>query len=165
MKTLLLMRHAKSSWKDESLADLERPLNNRGSRDTPFMGKLLRERRIQPDALISSPAVRAMTTARVIAGELRFDPAGIRADKVLYQGDTPAMIEMISRTDAACGTILLVGHNPGITLLANRLSDSSIEHFSTCAVACFRFEIDSWNMLANSPGKLEFFERPKKYFR
>jgi phosphohistidine phosphatase len=165
MKTLLLMRHAKSSWKDDSLTDVDRPLNNRGSRDTPFMGKLLREKQIQPDLVISSPALRAITTAKVIAGELGYEAGGIRTDEALYHGNIPAILALIARTEDTCRTLIVVGHNPGISLLANRLSDTSIEHFPTCSVACFRFEIDSWQAVTNGPGKLEFFEQPKKYFR
>lgn len=165
MKTLLLMRHAKSSWKGESRTDVERPLNNRGRRDAPFMGKLLREQRIQPDLIVSSPALRAVTTARVIASELRYERGSIMTDERLYNAEIPSVMAMIARIEDAFKTVILVGHNPGITLLANTLCDASIDRIPTCGVACFQFEIDSWQAAASRPGTLAFFERPKNHFR
>ena len=165
MKTLLLMRHAKSSWKDDGLTDFERPLNNRGKRDTPFMGKLLREQKVQPDLIISSPALRAMTTARMIAAELKYEQSNIITHEMLYNADVNAMMRIVEQVDNSLKTIILVGHNPGLTLLANVLSDASVENIPTCGIACIQFQIDSWQAITRGAGTLAFFEKPKKYFR
>jgi phosphohistidine phosphatase len=165
MKTLLLIRHAKASWKDEELTDLQRPLNNRGNRDAPFMGKLLREQRIQPDLIISSPALRAMTTARVMAGELMYESSKIVTDESLYNSDVSSMARITAQIDDSLKTVMIVGHNPEITLYANTLTNDSIQNIPTCGVACLQFQIDSWRALTRGSGTLEFLEKPKKYFR
>ena len=159
------MRHAKSSWKQDGLRDFERPLNNRGMRDAPFMGKVLWERGIRADLIISSPALRAITTAKVIAEKLNYDVHAIMTDGALYDGDSNSMQSIVRQIDDSRRTAVVMGHNPALTLLANAYSKDSIKNIPTCAVACFQFEVDTWKEATRDTGALTFFEKPKKYFR
>src|ERR1051326_2536206 len=163
MKTLLFGRHAKSSWKEDNMTDFERPLNNRGKRDAPFMGALLRERNIRPDVIISSPADRAMATAILLADELKYDPATIVALESLYNAASISMREIVELVDDGQSTLIVVAHNPAITMLANTLSETPVESFPTCGIACLQFEIDSWKAMSRGAGRLVFFEAPRKH--
>lgn len=146
MKTLVLVRHAKSSWDHPGLDDHERPLNERGLRDAPKMGRRLAERGLAPDLILSSTAVRALTTARLLAEALGLDPDRIIAEERLYATSATGILEVVAELDIAVGTAMVVGHNPEMTSLAQRLTDE-IGHLPTCAVAEFRFEADAWDEL------------------
>lgn len=165
MKTLVLIRHAKSSWKEDSLPDAERPLNNRGKRDAPFMGKLLRDRDIVPDLIISSPAVRAMTTAEYIAAETRYCIENIIAPASLYLAEPADILTVLEAVDDALGTVFVVGHNPGISNLAALLSSTPVEPLPTCGIACLQMPAGSWKDIRRAQGELVFLERAKSYFR
>ncbi|MCX6151173.1 MAG: histidine phosphatase family protein [Ignavibacteriales bacterium] len=163
MKTLLLVRHAKSSWKESELDDKDRPLNKRGEHDAPIIGKLLMKRKIIPDLIITSPAVRALTTAEIIANELDYSKKKIIINDDVYLASTRELIDVISDIKHEIKTVMLFGHNPGITDFLNHLCIDKVDNMPTCSVACIEFEIDSWNNVKNSKGKLKFFEHPKKY--
>ena len=162
MKILYLVRHAKSSWKDLSLADHQRPLNKRGKRDAPRMGKRLAKRDVRPDYIVSSPAVRALTTARVIAKKLGCKSADVTVNEAIYEAGTGSLIEIIQNFDNSFEQVMLVGHNPSVTSLVNLLADASIENVPTCGIAVLRFETDSWLHLGNITAKLLEFDYPKK---
>jgi phosphohistidine phosphatase len=163
MKTLYLVRHAKSSWKNPSLADFERPLNKRGKRDAPLMGKKLHEAGIKPGVIISSTAVRAFKTAKIIAMEINFSTKRINKKESIYLADVPTLIKVIRKIGDKTEQAMLFGHNPGLTMLANYLTNESVENIPTCGVFCIDFEINSWKEVGQGSGKMVFFEYPKKH--
>lgn len=143
MKTLLLVRHAKSSWEHPGAPDHDRPLNDRGLRDAPVMGRRLAERGVAPDVILSSTAVRALTTAELIAEALGFDAARIVTDERLYAASAEDVLRVIGELDDEVSSAMVVGHNPETASLARRLSDE-IHEMPTCAVAEFTFDVDAW---------------------
>ena len=147
MKTLTLIRHAKSSWDHPGLADFERPLNQRGIRDAPRMGSRLAARNDLPQSIISSPAVRALTTAKVIASALGYRAAGIIADERLFHAYSEQLLDVIRGFDASLHHVMLVGHNPGLTNLVEQLAQAGIANIPTCGIAVIDFSIDHWRML------------------
>jgi phosphohistidine phosphatase len=164
LKNLILVRHAKSSWKDESLKDIDRPLNKRGKRDAPFMGKLLKKLGVKPQLMITSPAERTFATAKIFADELNYDIDKIEVKKSLYLADCEEMIEVINNINESYSVVLLFGHNPGLTDLSNVLSDEEIENIPTCGVVSFSLQHDKWNEIKAKSCTLNFLEFPKKYF-
>lgn len=163
MRTLLLVRHAKSSWDDPALSDKERPLNKRGKDDAPKMGKLLKKRDFQPDLIVSSPAKRAYSTAKRIAKELDYRKNNIETDEALYMADTEDFISVIKNIDDNIYNLMLFSHNFGITYFANLISGSEIDNIPTCGLVRIDFEIESWKQITATKGKLIYFEYPKKY--
>jgi len=149
MKKLVLVRHAKSSWGDPSLHDQERPLNDRGLRDAPEMGRGLARRGIQPDVILSSPALRARTTAELMADALGFGSQRITIDDRLYAASADDVLEVIRGLDDGASTAFVVGHNPETAALARRFSDE-ITEMPTCAVAEFRFDVDAWSEIGDA---------------
>lgn len=144
MKTLVLIRHGKSSWDDPALADTDRPLADRGKRDAPQMGKRLAKRNVQPDLIVSSPAMRALATARIFAQELGYNLRDIQVDPRLYPGQANKLLSLIQTFDNERERVMLFGHNPALIDLAHYLS-TSITHMPTCAVAEFVFDAKSWS--------------------
>ncbi|KPJ90982.1 MAG: hypothetical protein AMS18_09660 [Gemmatimonas sp. SG8_17] len=162
MKTLLLVRHAKSSWKDQALADCDRPLNNRGMRDAPRMGKRLANRQVQPDLVVSSPAVRAMSTAKAIATEIGYPATKIAVEECIYHGGIAGLLRAIHELDDAANCAMLFGHNPELTSLVNQLAHCSIDNVPTCGVAEIKFTATSWREIGEVGGQLVDFDYPKK---
>jgi phosphohistidine phosphatase len=162
MKTLYLVRHAKSSWKEIDISDKERPLNKRGKHDAPVMGKLMKKMNVQPDVIISSPAIRAFSTAKLIAKEIDYPKSKIELSDNIYMAGSMELFGEVSKSDDKYKSIILVGHNPGITDFLNLICEENIDNMPTCSVACIQFEINSWSKLKNKKGKLIFFEYPKK---
>ncbi|MGW9632319.1 SixA phosphatase family protein [Agromyces sp. NPDC055520] len=143
VKTLVLMRHAKSSWESPGLADHDRPLNDRGREDAPRMGRRLVERGIEPDVIITSTAERARSTAALVAAELGTPARRVIADERLYAASVDTLLRVIRSLDRRVATAMLVGHNPEMTELATRFSKSA-EAMPTAAIAVFTFGTDSW---------------------
>jgi len=162
-KTLYLVRHAKSSWKNEGLTDEERPLNKRGKHDAPFMGKQLGQRGEKPDLLISSPAKRALSTAKLFARELGYAKENIVVMEELYMADVSDFIKIIQNINDKAVSIMLFSHNPGITYFANFISGSDIENIPTAGVVRIDLDISSWIDAGKTKGNRVFFEYPKKY--
>jgi phosphohistidine phosphatase len=161
MKTLLLVRHAKSSRDDPTLLDRERPLNERGLRDAPAMGKRLAGRHAKPDLIISSPALRALTTARLVADEIDYKNKDILVDERLYSSSEETLLAVIHGLDKRLEHVMLFGHNPEFTDLAHRLS-SEIVDMPTCAVAEFHYDTKSWRDVGEmAPSKVRL-DTPKK---
>ncbi len=162
MKTLYLMRHAKSSWSFDELNDQERPLNDRGRDDAPRMGQALAARHIRPDRLVSSPAVRAMSTAVLVARELKFPSADIVVEPTIYQADMDTLLTVIRAQPDAAQSVLLTGHNPTITDVANQLSPSPLsDDMPTGAVVCLHFKTDKWADVKLANAKFYFYDYPK----
>ena len=154
-KTLYIARHAKSDWSDASLTDFERTLNFRGKKDVPFMAKLLKEKGIKPELILSSPATRAKETAKeyhsVLGGKLRFNAH-------IYEASTLSLRYLVEESFQEVDTLMLVGHNPGLTGLNDLLSDKSIYNLVTAAVVAIEFEEE----VGSHKGRQVFFEYPKK---
>lgn len=144
MKSLFLVRHAKSSKDDPTLADRDRPLADRGLKEAPKMGKRLAKRDVKPDLLVSSPALRALTTAQLIAEEIGYERNDIVLDDRLYESSADGLLAVIRVLDKKLDRVMLFGHNPEFTDLAHRLS-SEIVDMPTCAVAEFRFDTKKWS--------------------
>lgn len=162
MKRLLLLRHAKSSWDDGSLPDHERPLNNRGKKAAPRMGRFLRDRKLVPDLILSSTAVRARKTAEAVA-EAGGYSGETRLVERLYLA-TPGTLLEVAQTEPpdSVQRLMLVGHNPGMEDLVAILAGRR-ERFPTAALAVFDFEIDGWRSLElGRPVKLAGLWRPKE---
>lgn len=160
MKTLFLVRHAKSSRDEPSLPDTERPLSGRGRRDAPRMGRRLHERGVELDLMVSSPALRALATAKIIARQLHYPRKRIEVDDRLYPGATRALLEVIRGLDESLARVMLVGHNPGLSELAHRLA-SAITDLPTCAVAEFTFDAGSWRDIGAVEARNVTLESPK----
>lgn len=161
MKDLILIRHAKSSWKDAGLDDRERPLNKRGERDAPEMGARLARRRSRPDLIVSSPAVRALETARIIARKLGYPRKDIVVKDRLYGAGVVELIDVIRNAPESVATLMLFGHNPGLTELANHLGPRPIPNLPTCGVLHLKFEADVWPVVGYARGDEVLFDFPK----
>lgn len=160
-KTLYLVRHAKSSWDDPSLSDRDRPLNKRGKRDAPDMGQRLREQGHRPDHVISSPARRARSTALKITRELGLDEAAIEIADALYFKGLPGMYDTLERVDDRHASVMLVGHNPTMTDMLNRLTGAGIYNMPTCAIAIVEFDMESWGLARTVEAQLAGYDYPK----
>jgi phosphohistidine phosphatase len=165
MKNLILVRHAKSSWKDSSLDDHDRPLNKRGERDAPYMAKLLKEKKVEPDLMVTSTALRAFTTAREFARRLDYKKAKIERSDELYLAEVNEMLNYVRQLPDKHNIVMLFGHNPAITWFANQLSGGVIENIPTCGVCSITFNIETWKDVSEGSGKIDFFEYPKMYFK
>jgi phosphohistidine phosphatase len=161
MKTLFLVRHAKSSWDDATLPDEDRPLNDRGKRDAPRMGKRLAKRDVKIDLILSSPARRAIATARVLAEKLDYRLKDIVVDDRLYPGAAQDLLKIVHNLGNKLGRVMLVGHHPALSTLAHRLS-SDILHMPTCAIAEFRFNATLWPDVRKATLATAALDLPKK---
>lgn len=163
MKFLTLIRHAKSSWKDPTLRDFDRPLNKRGHRNAPFMGQLLHEKGIQFEQIYSSPARRAVDTARYICAEIDYDLDKIETESGLYDADAEDLRHFINALDDDLSKVAIVGHNPALTDLTNSLSTNPIDNVPTSGIVLFQADINHWREIEKENVTLSAFEFPKKY--
>lgn len=161
MKYLYLIRHAKSSWSDLSLNDFDRPLNKRGKRDAPFMGERLAGLAQRPDMIVSSPAKRALKTARIIGAQLGFSKKEIVLKKQLYTFASEPLLRVIRKTEDSVSTLALVAHNHGLTECAELLTSEELENVPTCGIVLIEFALASWTMVENGKGSLLLFDYPK----
>jgi phosphohistidine phosphatase len=160
MKRLYILRHAKSSWDDARLADYERPLNERGLETAPFMGRLMKERGLIPDAVLSSPADRARTTAK-----LACEAAGIKQsilfDERIYEASPQTLVKVLSEIDGVVNAAMIVGHNPGMEGLIRFLT-GEVAAMPTAALAVVDLMIENWDEIGHLSGKLVEVLRPKE---
>lgn len=161
MKTLFLIRHAKSSWDHTTLPDRDRPLEARGERDVAKMSKRLSQRHATPDLIMSSPAVRALATAKAIAKGLGYKLKGVVVNDRLYAATADALIAVIEELDDKLERVMLVGHNPEFTALAHHFC-SEIAHMPTCAIAEFTFEANTWAGIGQDKPVRADFDSPKQ---
>lgn len=159
MKKLVIIRHAKSDWEDTNLDDYDRPLNQRGLNDAPFMGKFLHKKGLKPDIIMSSPALRAITTAELISKEVKYEKV-IYPNQYIYEAYVNALQEIVSFIHDDNDTVFLVGHNPGVSALAYMLSDLK-ESVPTCSVVEIDFDSDSWMDVSKENSTLISYESPK----
>ena len=160
-RTLILVRHAKSSWDDTSLNDHERPLNQRGEANAPTMGIRLQKTGIMPDALFSSTALRASSTAKIFAGCLHFPDAEISFNSDLYLSSAGILQDFIAQIDNSLNTVLIFGHNPGLTLLVSQVWRLPIENIPTSGVVTIGFTDSGWQKASFSPPASATFDFPK----
>ena len=163
MKSLFLTRHAKSSWGHAGLSDVDRPLNNRGKKAAPFMGQLIHEKGDIPDVLISSPANRAFSTAKVFAEIFGFIENDIIINNTIYGAGPYQLLDIVKDQDNLYHSIMLFGHNPTFTTFANMLSNENIFNVVTCGVVRIDFNVQNWSDIDYGSGNLIYFEYPKKY--
>lgn len=161
MKTLTLVRHAKSSWKDTSLTDRDRPLNKRGKRDAPEMGRRIAAAGIRPSLIVSSPAVRAWTTAKVIANEIGYPREFLQRDNALYLASVNGILDVIASQDVGFNSLMLVGHNPGFTDFANYLVPGLTNNVPTAGVISVELDTDEWTLYDKPDTGLLLYDFPK----
>ena len=161
MKLLILVRHAKSSWADESLDDKDRPLNERGKKDAPVMAKRLRKKGIEIDLFLSSPAKRARRTARYFAEAYKRSKNDVVISDKLYDADPDNFFEVVQGLDDKIDSVAIFSHNPGITLFANMLTSVKVDNLPTCAVFAVQINSDKWSELRNASKDFLFFDYPK----
>ena len=163
MKTIYLVRHAKSSWNHPDLEDFERPLTKRGRKSAQFMGTILSELGAVPDLVISSPANRAAMTARLLAEQIRYPLEKIQYNEAIYLSNENVLFNLIKNMNDAVNQAMFIGHNPDLTELANSISDQRISNIPTCGVCCVDLKITSWKEMSEHSGKLRYFEFPRKH--
>jgi phosphohistidine phosphatase len=160
MRTLYLLRHAKSSWKDDSLRDFDRPLKRRGREAAEQIGKVLAGEKTRSLLVISSPAARARETTKLVleSAGLKLEP---RFDERIYEADVRTLLEVVESIPDKTTTAMLVGHNPGFENLLSYLTGDD-RHMPTAALAKIEFEVESWSAVYEGSGRLESFVTPKE---
>jgi len=162
MKTLLLIRHAKSSWDDPGLTDYERPLNERGKKDAPAMAEKLYERGIKIDAFVTSPARRARKTAEQFAKRYKKEKEDLLLKTELYMATDEAFNSVVEKLNDDIDCVAVFSHNPGITDFANSLTDDiRIDNIPTCGIFAVSIEAKKWNKFKEAKKKFLFFDYPK----
>lgn len=159
MRTLLILRHAKSSWKNSRLADHDRPLNKRGRRDAPRMGQLLRDENLVPDLILTSSAERALATAEAVALACGYQ-GEVQVTRRLYHAAPETYIELLSHISDEHDRVMVVGHNPGMAELVEVLTGQS-QRMPTAALAQVQFSVNGWSELTGGEGRLVNLWRPK----
>lgn len=161
MKKLYLIRHAKSSWKNLDIDDFERPLNKRGEKNAPFMGEILKNQDVIPDLIISSPALRAKTTAKIIAKKIKYRKK-VTYEKKIYEASSSDLLQILHSIDDTNKIVFLVGHNPSL----NDLAEYFVEFYNnipTCGVVEIVFNTKKWSKIVQENAQLLSFDYPKKY--
>lgn len=161
-KSLYLVRHAKSDWSIPGRKDFERDLNPRGMLDAPNMGKKLFEMKVMPDLIVSSNAVRAKATAEFISEQIQYNVENILFREEIYEASLRTMLAVINELPENINNIMLFGHNPGLTYLAEYLTKEDIGDIPTCGVVAIEFNTDHWVEISGGTGKLNWFIYPKK---
>jgi phosphohistidine phosphatase len=161
MKSILIIRHAKSSWDSPTLNDFDRPLNERGLKDAPMMAQRLLERKIQIDAFVSSTANRAFSTAIFFAKAFKQKEKDIVGVAKMYHAMPEIFAEVIAELNNDWNTVALFGHNPGITHFANLLGVARIDNMPTCGVLGVHFMCDSWQDAMQAEKRFWLFDYPK----
>lgn len=163
MKHLFIIRHAKSSWDNPSLSDFDRPLNEKGFKDAARMAMHLKSKELLFDYIITSPALRAITTAHIFAETLQWPRSIIHENASFYEftDEGGKILSVIRTIDSNIQTIAVFGHNNTFLNLAQRLSQGRIEKFPTCSVASLWLDINDWSEIEVGKGRLDFFSTPK----
>jgi len=162
MRTITLLRHAKSSWDNTDLVDFDRPLNIRGRKNAPEMARRLKAAGVRPSLILSSPAKRAWSTAKIIATEISYPIEFLQRDRDLYHAGTQRLLDVLAAQDEGFKNILLVAHNPGLTDLANELVPGLTNNLPTCGFVAVKVEVDTWDLRARRSAELIEYNYPKK---
>ena len=160
MKTLYLLRHGKSSWKDKTLLDVERPLNGRGRSASQNVGGFLKKKKIIPDLVLSSCAIRARQTTDLVmeAAKLRTD---LRFDERIYEAGAQRLVEVVRQIEKSKETVLLVGHNPGLEEFLKLLT-ANVETMPTGTLSKVVLTASNWTGIGDKGGTLEWIVKPKR---
>ena len=160
-KLLILVRHAKSSWNHPHLNDFDRPLNPRGLQDAPEMGCRLASKYPTPDHFAASPAVRAWSTAKILAQAWNYPVDQIHPAAAAYEASPATLIKLVRQFPSTASAGAMAAHNPGITHVVNALAGSVTPNMPTCSVAVIRFAVDSWTDVREGEGELVEYDFPK----
>lgn len=160
-KQLLLIRHAKSDWGNAGLRDFDRPLNSRGKSNAPEMAERLVKQHVVPSLIVSSPALRALTTAKYFAAAWQIPSGDIQLEPNIYEAHVKTLLNVINQFDDQYEQIALFGHNPGLTDLANYLCNGHIVNMPTASVIRIQFPFESWKMISSNTGNVLLFDYPK----
>jgi phosphohistidine phosphatase len=163
MRTLYLTRHAKSSKDDPTLRDFDRPLNERGVSDAALMAKVFAGRGERVDRLVTSPALRALSTARVFAAALGVKPAGLDLEGDIYEADPSTLLQVVRHISGDPGSVMLFGHNPGFSLFAAELTGRPAEELPTCATVRIDLDVDDWKKVARGSGERQWVDFPRNH--
>ncbi len=161
MKSLLFVRHAKSSWQSPGTQDFDRPLNERGHRDAPVMAKRLLDKDVSIDLFVSSPALRAITTARYFHDAFKAKKSQLIEVPELYHVSVATFYKVIEKLDDAINTAALFSHNPGITYTVNSFAVAKVDDMPTCGVFGIYVDIDSWKDFEKAAKTFWLFDYPK----
>lgn len=162
MKTLTIVRHAKSSWNNPTLSDRDRPLNKRGERDAPIMGQRVADAGIRPSLILSSPANRAWTTAKVIAEQIAYPMEFLQRENELYLASLDDLLDVVVSQDDGFNSLMIVGHNPGLTDLVNFLLPGLTNNLPTSGVVSVNINQDDWKLHEQPSTELLLHDYPKK---
>ena len=158
LKRLVIIRHAKSSWANALLDDFDRPLNERGKKDAPLMAKKLKEKKVNPDIIITSPAKRALSTAKKFAKVFELEKKKIKKEPKLYHAAENIILKICKELDDKHEVVFIVGHNPGLTHFVNYASNLEIDNIPTTGVTIM--EVSNWNKLGKEKAKAIYFDYP-----
>jgi phosphohistidine phosphatase len=161
MKHLYICRHAKSDRNIPNIPDFDRPLSERGLNDAPLMGDFLKSKNIAFDQIISSTALRAMSTALIFAEKTGFAKENIQSETSIYGADIPEIISLLKNIPDSCNNVAIFGHNPTFTYLIEYLAEYEIDNLPTCGVACIELDTDHWNMIDFQGNRVNFVVFPK----
>lgn len=161
MKKLYIIRHAKSSWKNMELEDFDRPLNKRGKENAPLMGIRLKVKKVVPDLILSSPALRARSTANILAKKVKFKK-DILYNKDIYEASTTTLHKMLTRIEDENDVVFLIGHNPGLNMLVEKYVNF-YENIPTCGIVEIEFDCEKWLDISHYNAKFISFDYPKKH--
>lgn len=164
-KNLLLIRHAKSGWDDLLLPDFQRPLNERGLKNAPEMARRMIKRELIPKQIISSPALRALTTSQIFASEFKINQSEIIQEAEIYEAHAQTLLEVVNNLDNSSNFTALFGHNPGLSNLANYLCNNASFELPTCGMILLKFPFDAWEMISRDTAELILFDYPKNNFK
>jgi len=162
MKQLLLIRHGKSDWKDSHItSDFDRPLNHRGHKNAPAMAEKILKKGLVPQHIVSSPAIRAWSTAKHFAEVWNFKTGDLQAESAIYEANTTALLKIVNGFSNNIDSIAMFGHNPGFTDFANYLADADLYNIPTAGVVVLRFDTDDWAEIGHHTGTMLLFDFPK----
>jgi phosphohistidine phosphatase len=160
MRTLYLLRHAKSSWDDETLSDFDRPLKKRGREAAKLVGQLIRKEKLRDLFVVCSPAQRTRETTRIVLKHASLDPE-VRFDPQIYEAELAGLLEVLGRIESEHERVMIVGHNPGMENLLRLLTGASRE-MTTAALAKIKLDTESWRSLSGSEGHLDWLKAPRE---
>ncbi|HEY0676640.1 MAG TPA: histidine phosphatase family protein [Chitinophagaceae bacterium] len=163
MKTVILVRHAKSSWDDHTLTDFDRPLNDRGKKDAPEMGERLVKRKIKIDLFVSSSAKRAKKTAQAFAEAFGLKKDEVVLNEALYLASPEVFYNVITELPESVKSVVVFSHNPGLTDFVNSLSDTRVDNVPTCGMYAVTFK-GNWQHFREATKEFLFFDYPKNIF-